>query len=313
MKSLGAKDPCWCGSEKAFRDCHKLQPAHEANTINAQAGVTRKMQRWKKCYHWGAPQECARKIIRAHTIQRKGILRHILDSSQHCLTFKEPNNDQSNLPIPKEVGWRNATAFFGFCEDHDRLFSEIEDGNFNVCSRNLLLAAYRVVSFEFHQKDALIDAFEHFFTDHPELKGNAQFEAMLDVQREGLRNASKFSAQLASDLQNGRSSLQHAIIEINGQAEFLASGTPSPGKIDSGPRIALLGTKLPLDGFLFVSVHEQREGYVWCFSYPEADEIAEAYVRLIIDNETNVNWTILPHLICQYCEHTFFHGVGGKR
>lgn len=264
------------------------------------------MQQWKKCYHWESPDSCGNKIIRAHTIQKNGVLKDILDDTNHCLTFKEQYLDSSGLTIPRRIGWRNATTFYGFCDYHDELFSEIETGNFVVNERNLLLAAYRVVTFELHQKEALFDSFEKFLTEHPELSGNVQFDSMFDTHREGLNNALIYSELISQDLQKKTSSLRHVAIEVKGQAEFLAAGTPSPGIVGAAPRLVPIGSALPPDTFLFISVHKQEGGFIWCISYPKHDDIAVAFVDMIIENENEQAHSILPHAFCQYCEHTFF-------
>ncbi|WP_425409951.1 hypothetical protein [Hyphococcus sp.] len=306
MKLLGIKDECWCGSKKLFRDCHKAQVSREVDEIIAVSAISNAMKRWKKCYHWDASESCKGRPIRAHTIQRQGVLRHILDENQHCLSFKGASHDESDLPELKEVGWRNASAFFGFCQHHDKIFAPIEEGNFEVTEKNLLLAAFRVVSFELHQKESSLSAIEQFKAKNPSINNDLQFHAMLKVHQEGLENALKYAQMISSELKGGKSLLRHAVIEVAGTAEFLAAGTPSPGKLGGPPRIAPIGSPLPPDGFLFTSVHEQKNGYIWCFSYPPDDKIASDFVNFVVDKETKLDESILPHILSQYCEHTFF-------
>jgi len=271
----------------------------------AQNSLSKSVKKWKKCYHFDSNENC-KNIIRTHTIQRQGILREINNTENHCLTLMGLKMDQNELPILREIGSRNATTFFGFCQKHDAMFSSIEDGNFTPTRKNLLLAAYRAASYEFHQKEAWITALKEQQALILMMKNDPSAIMWLNSMQSGLKNAQYWWKEIANALSGKQDPLNHMVIEVHGRPHFLASGMISPGIMGSGPRLAEFGGQLPKDGVVFVSVHKSNKSYSWSFSYPKHDNIASDFTQLINKNTASTNESILPNLLSTYCEHTFF-------
>lgn len=97
---------------------------------------------------------CGR-VIRAHTLQRSGIIRGLIGADNHVLTFYPIRNDSQGRPRIHRVGWHQASTFFGFCDSHDAiLFSDIETEPFVGSERQILLVGYRALCHELYQKEA---------------------------------------------------------------------------------------------------------------------------------------------------------------
>src|SRR5579859_4009956 len=84
---LGRNDPCWCRSGKKYKNCHQdrnretpLAPNH------LSALVERPFLKNKVCFYPGAPEGCG-KVIRAHTLQRSGIIQRLIGMDNHVQSF----------------------------------------------------------------------------------------------------------------------------------------------------------------------------------------------------------------------------------
>lgn len=104
-----------------------------------------------------AADPCSSKIIKAHTIQRRGGLAAISDSN-HVLTVKPRMKDMiqsSGNPQPRKIGLKDASVFPGFCSKHDsESFKPIEGKTLNLESRSAFLFSYRAIAYERYSKEA---------------------------------------------------------------------------------------------------------------------------------------------------------------
>lgn len=106
-----------------------------------------------------SPSTCRGKVIDAHTIQRKGPLKAIVDSSGHVMHFEA--NNEGGLPEATPISWRKASVFPGYCSFHDSiLFSPIETAAFSGDHKQCVLHAFRNICNEYYRKQALIDSLE---------------------------------------------------------------------------------------------------------------------------------------------------------
>jgi hypothetical protein len=129
MTKTGRNEPCWCGSGKKYKKCHlgrENEPPHSFARLFAEMKLK---TRHKQCLHPEASyQECSTRIIDAHTIQKSGPLKRIVDDTSHVLTFSRDSNGHFKT---EKIGWQKASTFKGFCSKHDKqMFSCIEDEPF---------------------------------------------------------------------------------------------------------------------------------------------------------------------------------------
>lgn len=124
-------EPCWCGSKLPYKKCHRSRSSQKPVSFGKVKNDQRKIF-WKPrgCMHPNtSPDVCRGKIIDSHTIQRKGPLARIIDSSKHVFHLNT-NYKTNNLEI-QSLGWRKASIFPGFCSLHDTdLFKDLETEKF---------------------------------------------------------------------------------------------------------------------------------------------------------------------------------------
>lgn len=121
--------------------------------------------RIKECFHH-RKNECKGKIKQAHSIQKNGkltILESLVNGNNCVYSFANSKVSYDNLMedlIP--IGKKEASTFFGFCDFHDsKLFSQIENNEFNNSDEHLFLHSYRSFAHSFHLKNEEIKAWNH--------------------------------------------------------------------------------------------------------------------------------------------------------
>ena len=156
--TLGRNDACWCGSGEKYKRCHLNREAESPLPWGQLANLHRQpFLKKKTCLHPDAPKACG-KIIRAHTIQRAGIMRDLVGQDRHVLTF-HPLDPTEQRPTVHRVGWREASTFLGFCDVHDAtLFAPVEQEPFVSNVRQVALLGYRALCHELYQKQAAGEA-----------------------------------------------------------------------------------------------------------------------------------------------------------
>ena len=113
----------------------------------------RAKQAKRKCLYKG----CNSHAIESHLLQRQGVISEIIESN-HVIEltldlFKNP-------PLVfKSIGWKQAFAFPGFCNNHDNdIFQEIEKEDTNYYKyRSQLLLSYRATMIEKRKKEIMVD------------------------------------------------------------------------------------------------------------------------------------------------------------
>lgn len=109
---------------------------------------------FKKCRFKGCvfsdKSNCSKKPIKAHSIQKNKILKHI------SINGKVISGDIQKTLFTQEfeeVGINSASTFFGFCNYHDTsIFSEIENQDYIESQEQNFLYAYRACALEYVKK-----------------------------------------------------------------------------------------------------------------------------------------------------------------
>lgn len=173
--------PCWCGSGKKWKWCHKgRQDATPAN-INQLLNEMFLESRRGLCLHPDAPVGCGAKIIKAHTVQRGGGLKAVAEKD-HVLSPKAGLRrlpQTKGLLVPEPVGINNASTFMGFCEIHDgAMFRPAEHQVSTLTDEVAFLLGFRAVSYELLAK---ITA-ERWATTQREADRGQPFERQAEIQ-----------------------------------------------------------------------------------------------------------------------------------
>lgn len=124
----------------------------------------KKAARIKECFHH-KKDECKGKIKQAHSVQKNGkltILESLVNGNNCVYSFANSKISYTNLMedlVP--IGKKEASSFFGFCDFHDsKLFSQIENYEFDNSDEHLFLHSYRSFAHSFHLKNEEIKAWK---------------------------------------------------------------------------------------------------------------------------------------------------------
>ena len=146
---------------KKYKKCHAIRGEENAWSIG-QIQSNQKKVFWKSrtCMHPEASVDtCKGEIIDAHTIQRKGPLKTITDSTNHVQRIDF--DVMKGRLIVEPISWKKASVFPGYCQHHDtELFRELETKEFIGSREQCVLQAYRNVCSELYKKRALVDSLE---------------------------------------------------------------------------------------------------------------------------------------------------------
>lgn len=149
---------CWCLSGKKYKWCHlRRETKDPINIFEIEARMNAELEKGYCLYPQGTAGPCGRDVTMAHTIQRKGGLALVAESS-HVLTPRTTMAallESSEAPGPRMIGTRKASVFPGFCNDHDsKLFKLIEAGAPPLTQETAFLFSYRAMSYELFHKEA---------------------------------------------------------------------------------------------------------------------------------------------------------------
>ena len=153
-EKIGRNDPCWCGSGQKYKKCHYGRQKETQLPLPALGRILRRGWQRKECLHPEARAGLCGKIINAHTIQRARVLSRITNDQSRVLTFFQSSREDNNSYPPREVGWRDASTFTGFCSVHDSVFAPLEVHDFVASPEQLFLLGYRAICHELYQKSS---------------------------------------------------------------------------------------------------------------------------------------------------------------
>ena len=120
--------------------------------------------RFKECV-FPDHSNCSKKVIKAHSIQKNRILKHIAengivisaDSQKILFTYEF-----------EKIGINSASTFFGFCNYHDaKIFSEIENEEYAGRIEQNFLHSYRACAFEYVLRKQSVCIYEKLIERYP--------------------------------------------------------------------------------------------------------------------------------------------------
>lgn len=151
VATMGLYDLCWCRSGKKYKWCHyRRELQKQINIFEIEAGMIAELRDGYCCHPDPSADPCSEKIIKAHTVQKKGGLAAIAEAG-HVLTFKPTMKEMVQTdgnPQPRKIGVNNASVFPGFCSRHDTtLFKPIEGKSLTLTKDTAFLFAYRAIAY----------------------------------------------------------------------------------------------------------------------------------------------------------------------
>lgn len=176
-------EACWCRSGRKWKWCHKNRERQPPVNFGNQIAATRAEFTKGYCSHPRAgPGTCSRRIIRAHTVQRRGGLAAIAENG-HVISAKAAfeglfkNNGEI---VPREIGVRSASTFMGFCSHHDtEMFRPVEAGTVSLTPEVCFLLSFRALAYEYFTKQTSL----RILDIAREADRSKPFEAQCAIQR----------------------------------------------------------------------------------------------------------------------------------
>lgn len=311
----GRNDPCWCGSGKKYKRCHEGRgrlPPLETGQLRAE--VRRRFETKRTCFHPEAPAGCG-KVIRAHTLQRSGIIQKLIGTDHHVQTFHPPEPDNNGHLKMHKVGWRKASTFCGFCESHDGMFfSAIENETFAGSPRQVLLVGYRALCHEIYQKEAATAAegvlMENLDRGRPETD-QREIQKSLAVlsagRRTGLQEARELKKVYEHILHTNNYSLLHSVVlPFRGTPCVASTGTVHVDFDLHGNRMQNLAKDpSPVHGLTF-GVVSIPDGCAFVAAWPAEFDKCDDFVRSLLSYGREEVASLLVEFFFKYVENTYF-------
>src|SRR6266566_2495956 len=192
-KKIGRNAPCWCGSGLKYKKCHLNRDREEPVKHYEINKRLRKIFHPKFCLHPDASPHTCGKIVKAHTIQRRGGLNRIARNG-HVYTFLLGSNqgkDRDVIANPELIGINEASTMTGFCELHDnKTFEPIESHSFKSNQHHAFLLAYRAICREYYENASASDMVALFRTldKGRSIAEQKRFQKTLDTFKTGFEN-----------------------------------------------------------------------------------------------------------------------------
>jgi hypothetical protein len=176
--------PCWCGSNKKWKFCHKDREKKPKPIFGRTQLANEKFFLTGTCQHPDASSTTCSSIeaIQSHTVQRRGGLAAIAEGG-HVYSIKRGMRDigknEGHVDMEK-YGVGKASTFPGYCSHHDTiLFKPVETAGAVLDDMNSFLLSLRAVSYEVATKEASLNA---HIANRDSVDAGSSFEIQVAVQ-----------------------------------------------------------------------------------------------------------------------------------
>lgn len=320
------KENCPCGSGRKYSDCCKNRKdividrkkfMKNGNYINANIMQTLKQNKISVCLY-PKKDECEKKIVNAHSIQKNGVL-SILARDNEVVVI-EPGADENGLKVAyRSKGKNRATTFTGFCSYHDReVFKPIETIEYSKTDQQNFLFAYRIFALEYYKKKVAFKSFQKTIRQKPSGMKNDLFVKVyrnFQLAEKDMEAYKTFFDEML--LSENYSDLYTHVIEFDYRIPFAAAFAYSPlYDFDKRP-LNLEKTNMCDEERLklnFVTVLPQKDKSYILYSWlKEDDDFFESlHLRLNTISLREVK-RIFNNLIPEYAENIVFAPVFWER
>lgn len=311
---IGRNAPCWCGSGKKFKNCHRNRESAPRRTIQDTIETIRAAYAQKVCLH-PDPSTCNRGIIKAHSIQQNGGLSRIAVKGK-VYGIRENNvgdfSKNKGLLAPKLVGTGNASTFTGMCGFHDdQTFAPIEKKPFVACPEHAFLLAYRHFCKEVFTKRAATQLFPSLRTTDASQPFETQvaFQRFVDEMQGGFDQGHQYVETIKNSydnalLCNDHSAIHYYVIRIKEVPDVLCcSGNFPIFDFEGNTLQRLLDNKLP-DHVTFSIIASDAGGAVvfsWLGDCPCSESLVKSLHNL---PDTDIGDAVVRHAF-EYSENIY--------
>lgn len=153
--------------------------------------------KFKKCV-FPDKSHCSEKVIKAHSIQKNKILKHIAEDGMLISSGIEKTLFTKEF---EKIGINSASTFFGFCNYHDTtIFSEIENKDYVGDIEQNFLYAYRATALEYIKKKESCCIYEKAMKKNKDMFYEQFFKNMLLGAQWGVKDFNLVLKRLSGEL-----------------------------------------------------------------------------------------------------------------
>ena len=251
QRVMRVNEPCWCGSEKKWKKCHRDREGQTPEPIGKLLDRQRSEKLKGYCLHPEASEtNCSQQIVRAHTVQRRGGLAAIAENG-HVISAKKAFEDiikNEGEIIPRKLGVKDASTFMGFCSFHDnQMFDPIEKNPLCLNTESAFLLSFRAISYEYFIKEAALrsNKFQRELDKGRSFEEQSSIQQYLHLVRKGMERG-------MADLEKWKSEYDYAYIakkfsefasysvQFSGLLPIVASGAFMPEDDFNGTRLQII-------------------------------------------------------------------------
>jgi len=302
---------CWCNSGKKFIDCHSGRESISRPSSSEIRHNIRKYQQLKECLHPDIGNDSCNRIINAHTVQKSGPLKKIINCSNHVMYF-------NMLGEIEQIGHKEASTFTGFCGKHDNEFFEpIEGEAFGTDhTAQCFLHGYRAYALELHKKKTALSALEYMrnnldkgkpLEEQQHIQNNV-ITPLKDGYEKGLESLKRtLGIYKKAYRENQYEDFEYAIFTFNGNLSIVSSGAFAPGFTTGGNRIQVLNAGINIVKNIALSTTLTSSGHAIVFSWPSKFTECRKFIdSLLTVPERNLSGYIIS-IFFLYIENTYFN------
>ncbi|MES2737291.1 MAG: SEC-C metal-binding domain-containing protein [Verrucomicrobiota bacterium] len=311
MSKIGRNDPCHCGSGRKYKACCFRSSQEEKLPFGAILHEMNKASKLELCMHPAASAEICGKIIKAHTIQRSRVLEALCDSDHKVMTFHPSKAGSFDVKL---IGWREASTFKAFCDQHDGpTFAALETTAFTGSLEQIFLTAYRGLCWEIYQKERALKGAESLRAN---LRKGVEPQIWMEIAKvlttqdkgyeKGLQELWRIKPAMDADLiAQNYASYSYAEFILSGPPFIAAAGSITPNYSLSGKGLQKLDMYSSLEPLTFgINVSAQGSHFIFCWN--SADTAPSKYMTEILALSPDKIASFLCQFCFMHCENTYF-------
>lgn len=299
---------CGCGSGRPYKDCH----------LGRFADAMEKATKYEVCLHPDASPETCNGIIDAHTLQKKRVLREIVNNN-HVSAIRPHKYDKEGHLKLFSIGWNKASTFNAFCDSHDKVFEPLEGNEFSGSKEQIFLIAYRAICWEYYNKTIVLQiaaAARKFSKDiFDPISIQQQFKAFLAELEAQEAGAKQGRADLEIVKKKMDEALQTKNYSVFNTYEIVMEGPLSVASTGALPPCwSLKGEQL--QGFenphqtqwlsFGIDINKETNKVSIVFLWSNEDTASEKYIESLKDLDNQELAEFLIQILFAYCENTYF-------
>ncbi|WP_276496729.1 hypothetical protein [Pontibacter litorisediminis] len=265
----------------------------------------------KTCFHH-KKEECNGAIKQAHSVQRNGRLSIIegeVNGNMCVYTFTSGiPNEKSPIADLKPIGKKEASTFFGFCDYHDsKLFSDIENNQFDGSDKHLFLHSYRSFAHSYHRKNEEVKVYNNPDSEFVKILPPKLVETMKKGGEQSLNELNERKKQLDIYLESeDYSVLNYLVYEKEGLYPFAVSSQMGP-KVSyrNKPMNNHNDYNVPFSQLMVTMLPDVNKTFVVLAAFPDDAKAINLLDELDQLEDLELERAITS-LIIANCENTFF-------